>query len=133
MTGADGRDALPDRAGAALAGEVLAEALADLLAREATLLRAGAFDALDALAQEKEALAVDLAAAEVPPPAAAARQLQAAAQRNALLLEAARDGLCAARRRLAELAAPPPVLHTYDGSGRRARLDPEPPRNSRRS
>jgi hypothetical protein len=109
----------------------LAASLADLLAREAMLLQSGAFDALEGLATEKEALAADLTTAELP--LAEMRRLQAAAHRNALLLDAAREGLSAARRRLAELAAPPPALHTYDGSGRRAPLQAAPPQTSRRS
>lgn len=128
--------ALPDTAQGSAAGAApatAAEALADLLAREAALLQAGALDGLEALAAEKEALAARLALDGVALDAAATRRLQAAAQRNAMLLQAARDGLAAAGRRLAELGGAPPALHTYDGSGRRARLEPAAPRNSRRS
>lgn len=125
----EGQAALPD--GAVQEGP--AGALADLLAREAALLRAGAFDGLEALATEKAALVEALAIADVPPPDAATRSLQAAAQRNAILLQAARDGLAAASRRLAELSAAPTGLQVYDGAGRRAKLDGAAPRNSRRS
>ena len=100
--------------------------LSDLLEREATALKTADFAALGPLAEEKEQLARQLAETDVDCPPDLARALQARAQRNAMLLEAAQDGLKQARDRVKELAAPPPPLHTYDGTGRRSSLAPTP-------
>lgn len=100
----------------------LIEALSALLEREACALRTADFAALAPLAEEKERLAARLAEADVVCAPDLARHLQARAQRNAVLLDAAQAGLRQAEERLRDLAAPPPPLQTYDGTGRRSSL-----------
>ncbi|MBK5926083.1 hypothetical protein [Rhodobaculum claviforme] len=114
-------------------GAALVTTLDALLEREATALRSADFEALPRLAEEKEHLAARLAEASLAVDAPTVRRLQAQAQRNAVLLEAARNGLKSAGDQVRSLMAPRAPLQTYDGSGRRARIEPTRPGTERRA
>ena len=115
------------------AGAALAAGLAEVLAREADVLRRADFAALPALLAEKERLAEELACAPRLRDAETVRQLQASATRNAMLLTAAGDGLRAACDQIRALTAPPVPLQTYDGAGRRAPMAAARPGTERRA
>lgn len=104
----------------------LIDALSELLEREAVALKTADFAALGPLAADKERLAGQVAECVPRCAPAIGRDLQARAQRNAMLLEAAQAGLRDAQTRIHSLREPPAPLQTYDGKGRRARLDIRP-------
>lgn len=96
--------------------------LRDLLAREADLIRRGAFADLPDLAARKAGLIELLASAPDGTVPGALEGLRAASEANGRLLAAALRGIASARARLAAIHAAGAGLDTYDRHGRAQRV-----------
>lgn len=94
--------------------------LMTLLDDEHDALRAGAFDRIEALAEEKSSL-TDSMQQDAPPPSEL-RLLRAKAAVNAALLRAAISGVEAARTRLAALQDARANLTVYDREGQTSQV-----------
>lgn len=92
--------------------------LDSLLARERAALLSGDLDAVGALAEEKEALAAELA--QLGPGALdAGRRLGEAAKRNQALLDGTLQGIRLATERLSAYRRLRGAMETYDPHGRK--------------
>lgn len=106
-----------------------ADALVALLDTERQLIRAGRFEDLGPLQDDKTRLFAHLEAD--PPPAVTLDRLRARAGSNLALLAAARDGFAAAQARLRELERLARGGAGYDRHGAQVE-GPSDPRTSRR-